>query len=273
MEYRGQEVSTVELSAHYGKSWDALASRGVQRTVPFDLSADFHEFAVLWSNASLEYYVDNSKYAEYSLEPKEWRKGYNNPCGDEIKPFTERNNFVLNLAVGGSFFSELGDLTVEWKRHGSGRKIRMKLTGCECIRHNKCRQYACELKTPWIYPQLPYNTAGFYETHYCRRYSIHSINLQLACCETWERICYIYFAIIITIVSPLLQPDPRASETHPVLASNSMPCKRGASACQSKWGDDRCWLKLLNLSLTTEKSFETQLFNPSVHRYEGASSG
>ena len=116
MEYRGQEVSNVELSAHYGRRWDALVSKGVLKTVPADLSADFHEFAVLWLRDRLEYYVDNVMYSRLSLNATEWRKGYNNPCGDNIQPFSELNNFVINLAVGGGFFANHGDLTVEEAR-------------------------------------------------------------------------------------------------------------------------------------------------------------
>jgi len=116
MEYRGQEVSRVELSAHYGRRWDALVSKGEIYNVPADLSADFHEFAVLWLPDRLEYYVDNVKYQEFSLNSEIWRQGYNNPCGNEIKPFAELNNFVINLGVGGNFFANHGELTVEEAR-------------------------------------------------------------------------------------------------------------------------------------------------------------
>ena len=116
MEYRGQEVSNVELSAHYGRSWDALVSKGVLKTVPADLSADFHEFAVLWLQDKLEYYVDNVKYSELSLAPSEWRQSHNIPCGDNIQPFAELNNFVINLGVGGGFFANHGSLSVEEAR-------------------------------------------------------------------------------------------------------------------------------------------------------------
>ncbi|CAG7837147.1 unnamed protein product [Allacma fusca] len=113
MEYRGQEVSNVELSAHYGRSWDALVSKGYLRTVNgVDLSADFHEYAVLWLEKKLEWYVDNVKLSELTLEPNEWRNGQNTPCGDNIQPFAELNNFVFNMAVGGAFFDNHGDLTV-----------------------------------------------------------------------------------------------------------------------------------------------------------------
>jgi len=47
-EYRGQarEAKNVEMAAHWGRSWDALVSKGVKVATPFDLSAGFHEFAV-----------------------------------------------------------------------------------------------------------------------------------------------------------------------------------------------------------------------------------
>lgn len=108
-EYRGQpgEANNVEQAGHWGRSWDALSSKGWKVETPFDLSADFHEFALLWLPSRLEWYIDNTLYNSVSLtdgtfngDPDKW------PCTGEPIPFIQQSNFIFNVAVGGGFFSE-----------------------------------------------------------------------------------------------------------------------------------------------------------------------
>jgi len=107
-EYRGQagEARSLEMAGHWGRTWDALTSKGIKATAPFDLSADYHEFAVLWLPSKMEWYIDNVKYYEVSLtdgtftgDQSKW------PCRGEPIPFTDPSNFIFNVAVGGGFFT------------------------------------------------------------------------------------------------------------------------------------------------------------------------
>lgn len=113
LEYRGQEASVVHHAAHWGRNWSHIVSKDAAPNLPFDMSEGFHEYALLWRRQSLEFYVDDIKYTTMSLDPDEWRKGYNDPCGSEILPFTERSNFIINTAVGGNFFIDYPPLTLE----------------------------------------------------------------------------------------------------------------------------------------------------------------
>jgi beta-glucanase (GH16 family) len=106
-EYRGQpsEASSLEQAGHWGRRWDALTSRGAKVNAGVDLSRDFHEFAVLWLENKLEWYIDNVKYYEVVLNDGSWTSDPNKlPCRGEPRPFTDPSNFIFNVAVGGPFF-------------------------------------------------------------------------------------------------------------------------------------------------------------------------
>jgi beta-glucanase (GH16 family) len=109
-EYRGQvkEAKSVEMAGHWGRSWDNLRSKGEKVTTPWDLSADFHEYAVLWVPDKIEWYIDNKKYYQVSLTDGYFNGDPNKlPCRGGNQPFSFPNNFVFNIAVGGSFFDGL----------------------------------------------------------------------------------------------------------------------------------------------------------------------
>lgn len=68
-EYRGQlsETSNVDMTGHWGRTYNVITSNGKLSATPFDLSEDYHEFAVLWLPSRIEWYVDKVKYYEASL--------------------------------------------------------------------------------------------------------------------------------------------------------------------------------------------------------------
>jgi len=108
-EYRGQpaESTNYEMAGHWGRSWDALTSKGVKMSTGVDLSADFHEFALLWLPTKLEWYFDNSKLFEASLEDGTFNGDPDKfPCVGGNQPFDHPTNIILNLAVGGPFFAD-----------------------------------------------------------------------------------------------------------------------------------------------------------------------
>lgn len=105
-EFRGQasELTNVEMAGHWGRSWDALTSKGVKTVTSMDLTADFHEYAVLWLPTKLEYYIDNVKYYEILLNDGTFSDPDKLPCRGSTTPFDEPTNFIFNIAVGGGFF-------------------------------------------------------------------------------------------------------------------------------------------------------------------------
>jgi len=108
-EYRGQpsEARKLAMAAHWGKEWYAITSKETLVNTPEDLSAGFHEYAVLWRPASIEWYIDNVKYFEASLTDGSFTRDPNKlPCRGEPKPFMMPSNFIFNIAVGGGFFGD-----------------------------------------------------------------------------------------------------------------------------------------------------------------------
>lgn len=117
MEYRGQEPSVVHGSLH-GPGYSAGAaetSRYVLSGARFD--TDFHVFAVEWTRAGVEWFVDGERYKVVRREdvPGEW-------------VFDDPFFILLNVAVGGNFVGPPNDATrfpqsmlVDWVRvHSAG---------------------------------------------------------------------------------------------------------------------------------------------------------
>jgi len=111
LEFRGNpsKSKVYEAAGHWGRNWAALTSKGVLVEKPtVDLSADFHEYAVLWLQDRLEWYFDNQKVFEVSLTDGTYTKDPNKlPCTGGNKPFDKPSGIILNLAVGGPFFDGL----------------------------------------------------------------------------------------------------------------------------------------------------------------------
>jgi len=107
-EYRGQpsEAYKLDMTGHWGRAYNVLTSKGELATTPFDFSQDFHEFAVLWTPSKIEWYIDRVQYFNVSLTDGTFNGDSSKlPCRGTDQPFTEPTNFILNVAVGGSFFS------------------------------------------------------------------------------------------------------------------------------------------------------------------------
>lgn len=109
MEYRGQskEARNSVMSAHWGRDHTNLTSVGVKKETPVDLSLDYHEYAILWTPEKIEWYIDDLKYHDVSLTDGAFIGDPDKlPCLGEPVPFTERAKLIINMAVGGSFFSQ-----------------------------------------------------------------------------------------------------------------------------------------------------------------------
>lgn len=109
LEYRGQagEAKNAVQAAHWGRSWDVITSKGLKSATPYDLSADFHEYAVLWTPSKIEWFVDDHKYNNVSLTDGTFNSDESKwPCKGPPTPYIQKTNFILNMAVGGPFFGQ-----------------------------------------------------------------------------------------------------------------------------------------------------------------------
>jgi len=99
LEYRGQDVSDVNSAIHYGAQ-DTFKSSGAYRFYGIDFSSGFHVFAMEWTSVDMTFFVDDKMY---------WKATVNDNHGAVYngngKPFDQRFYILLNVAVGGDFFS------------------------------------------------------------------------------------------------------------------------------------------------------------------------
>jgi len=111
MEYRGQVTNTVQGTLHFGAQWPNNIEQGSgPYGFPIDFSSGFHTFAVEWERDEIRWYVDSTMYSRLSLVRSFFSGRGANPYNDLRQPFEQRFHFVINMAVGGSFFNSYGTL-------------------------------------------------------------------------------------------------------------------------------------------------------------------
>jgi len=114
MEYRGQETNITQGTLHFGNTWPDNARQGSGSVnMKVDLSAGFHLYAVEWEKDEMRWYFDNKMFYKMSLNRSFFSGKGTNPYTANRQPFDQRFNYVINLAVGGDFFSatKYGTLT------------------------------------------------------------------------------------------------------------------------------------------------------------------
>ena len=94
MEYLGHEPKKVHGTIHFGNPWpnnsSSTAEFSIQNT---DLNADFHDYALEWTDQEIKWFVDGYLYAAKSRSV----------VGSLKWPFDQKFHFLLNLAVGGNW--------------------------------------------------------------------------------------------------------------------------------------------------------------------------
>jgi beta-glucanase (GH16 family) len=117
MEYRGQNTSIIEGQLHFGGKWPNNRYEGSgPKDFKLDFSQDFHEFSIEWDSNEIRWYVDSNQYHSQTLKRSFWSGKGEDPYNNSFqKPFDQPFQFVLNVAVGGSFFpvDKYGVLTLE----------------------------------------------------------------------------------------------------------------------------------------------------------------
>jgi beta-glucanase (GH16 family) len=116
MESRGQEPSITSSTLHYGGVWpnNRYTTTG-KISFPFDLTADFHVYALEWEEKEIRTYVDDILLSTFDLD-RNWYSGVGpNPYTKNIQPWDQRFHIIMNLAIGGGFFpaNEYGTLSIQ----------------------------------------------------------------------------------------------------------------------------------------------------------------
>jgi len=119
MEYRGQKVDTFSGTIHYGGPWpnNSASGSGDKTFSGKDFSADFHTYALEWDGeggSGMRWYLDGTEWHSENLNRSFWSGKGTNPYTGNKQPFDKDFYFILNVAVGGTFFpsATYGSLTV-----------------------------------------------------------------------------------------------------------------------------------------------------------------
>ncbi len=98
MEYLGHEASTVHGTLHFGGGWPNNQSKGTSyQTDTWSFSSEFHDFAIVWEERKIRWYVDGKLYQTQG--EGDW---YSSAAGFPA-PFDRRFHLLINLAVGGNW--------------------------------------------------------------------------------------------------------------------------------------------------------------------------
>ena len=103
LELKGEDPTRLIFTAHYGLDRNNIVRNGVANKTLINFSKDFHIFQMLWNPTDLSWYVDDILYYKVSLDPSKWTDPSKKPC--QVSPFSEAQNLIVNMAVGGSMFN------------------------------------------------------------------------------------------------------------------------------------------------------------------------
>lgn len=114
MEARGQEPNITMATLHYGGARPHQAQSGSgEVNMQMDLSRDFHNYSLTWTADLMSFHVDSRQIFTQNLNQSFWSGSGVNPYSRNGQPFDREFHWILNVAVGGSFFpwSKYGHLT------------------------------------------------------------------------------------------------------------------------------------------------------------------
>jgi beta-glucanase (GH16 family) len=87
VEHRGNEQNTIHGSLHY--PGNSAGNANSNTTIVANVSSEFHEYEVLWTESCINFYVDGEEYHTFS--------------NTEDEPFKQDFFLILNTAMGGTF--------------------------------------------------------------------------------------------------------------------------------------------------------------------------
>lgn len=105
MEARGQITNRMESTVHHGGAWPNNVYTGSGPvTFPYDLTTDFHVYAVTWEKDQMQFSVDGRVFHTQNLVRGFYSGKGPNPYNADRQPFDQPFFFIINLAIGGGFF-------------------------------------------------------------------------------------------------------------------------------------------------------------------------
>jgi len=105
MENHGGQNSDQQSTIHYGGSWPNNVYQGSgPQVMPFDMTADFHNYSLVWTPDLLQFYVDERLFHTENLVRDFWSGRGSSPYRAPRQPFDQYFYYIINLAVGGGFF-------------------------------------------------------------------------------------------------------------------------------------------------------------------------
>ena len=120
MEARGQIADAVGHAIHFGGEWpynDFMSETANVKNV----INDFHVYGIDWEENFIIFTVDENPYFTVDLRKNFWSGKGPNPYTDIRQPFNEKFHLILNVAVGGNYFENIGEFdfnrdTPQWTR-------------------------------------------------------------------------------------------------------------------------------------------------------------
>eukprot|EP00999_Lentomonas_sp_LEN2_P003097 NODE_949_length_1101_cov_100.320329_g905_i0.p1 GENE.NODE_949_length_1101_cov_100.320329_g905_i0~~NODE_949_length_1101_cov_100.320329_g905_i0.p1 ORF type:complete len:298 (-),score=32.78 NODE_949_length_1101_cov_100.320329_g905_i0:96-989(-) len=105
LEFRGQDRHDAEHTLHFGGEWPYNTYDGSHMiTHPFDLTDQFHLYAMEWERDEMRWYVDGALMHRMNLDRSFYSGSGPNPYTANRQPFDQRFHMIINLAVAGNYF-------------------------------------------------------------------------------------------------------------------------------------------------------------------------
>lgn len=107
MEQRGQQSSAIEATIHFGANRTVRSKFGSGMVdFAFDFSSDYHVFGLDWDADHMNWTVDGLLFSSVAINKSFNLKGVH-VYKQNREPFDQPFKFILNIAVGGSYFPRL----------------------------------------------------------------------------------------------------------------------------------------------------------------------
>jgi beta-glucanase (GH16 family) len=118
LEARGNAPTKYQSNIFYGPTANTPVTKNADtekiHTIPVDFTEDFHTYELIWRAKSLEFKFDDVKIYTYTADSKNYIEQF----------FGRKHHLILNLAVGGVFFSDKnsanfannGIMQIDWVR-------------------------------------------------------------------------------------------------------------------------------------------------------------
>lgn len=114
MEMRGQNSTSIESTVHFGASRSDKGKVG-SSMIDFntDFSLQYHVYSFEWTNDSMTWFLDGNEYWHLDLNQHFTTKQGTIVYNKTGSPFDHPFRIILNVAVGGKYFSRFGKLSIE----------------------------------------------------------------------------------------------------------------------------------------------------------------